>query len=161
MQPRGKTKLQRIIDGLCRRVTDLEESMHVVRGCVSYLLKEKVVAVATEVLYLALHWQPQTLYDQPTSRRYSVFTSSKGRGRLITEALSPSIYAFAERADQVMCVGTQVSDHCGNHDALAAEVQSITDRLLDHCDLDKETDEVFNSAMEILFHFTAFRALFK
>jgi hypothetical protein len=89
-------KLHKALTNILQRLDVLECSMSMVGGCVSYLLKEKVVATATEVLYLALHWKPQTLYDRPTSRRYSVFTSSKGRGRLITEALSPSIYAFAE-----------------------------------------------------------------
>jgi large subunit ribosomal protein L40e len=154
-------KLHRALTNILQRLDVLECNMSMVRGCVSYLLKEKVVATATEVLYLALHWQLQTLYDQPTSHRYSVFTSSKGRGRLITEALSPSIYAFAERADEVIRAGNQVTDHCGNYDALAAEVQSITDRLLDHRDLDKETDEVFNSAMVILFNFSVLRAFFQ
>jgi ubiquitin len=154
-------KLHKALTNILQRLDVLACNMSMVRGCVSYLLKEKVVATATEVLYLALHWQPQTSYYQPISRRYSVFTSSKGRGRLITEALSPSIYAFAQRANEVMRAGNQVTDHCGDYDALAAEVQSITDRLLDHRDLDEETDEVFNSAMVILFNFSVLRAFFK
>jgi large subunit ribosomal protein L40e len=151
---KAETKLQPVMVDMSEVIAWWEYAVDIVVGSDARVLKEKVVATATEVLSLALH-------KEPTSRRCTVFTSSKGRGKLVTEAVGDSVQDFAARANEIMSARKEPTDHRGDHDALAAEVAYLIGRLCVYRGLDTDTDQVFNNSFIILSSFDTFRALFK
>jgi large subunit ribosomal protein L40e len=155
IQPiKAETKLQPVLVDMSAVMAWWEYAVDIVVGSDACDLKEKVAATATEVLSLALH-------KEPTSRRCTVFTSGKGRGKLVTEAVGDSVQDFAERANEIMSARKVATDHCGDHDALQADVAYLIGRLCVYRDLGTDTDQVFNNSFLILSSFDTFRALFE
>jgi hypothetical protein len=146
---------------LALRVAELEDKYKTDMEDLAALLKEKAVELATEVLSLALHKPPHTLYQESNTRRGTTFTSGQGRGRLVVEAVSTRVEDFAERANEILRTSSHVSDHHGNYNALQTEVADLINRLWVYRDLENDPDEVFRSSVLILCQFNTFRALFE
>ena len=129
--------------------------MDIVEADVAFLLKDKVVSVAAEVLNFALQKQPLK------PRQSTIFTSVRGSGKAITNAVGDSILNFASRADEVLNRRNQKAVYFKDKVTLEAEVAGLIDRLCSYRELARDTDEVFNSSVLILCHFSTFKQFFK